>query len=325
MGKITTVAFASAVLVSSWLPANAQTIWNFANPYATTEFMSEGYDRFVEKVAKDSNGDLQITIHHGGSLFPNPEILQATRDGLIEVGTQLMTNLGRENALWDLDGLPFFVGGYDDAKKLWGLSRPRMEELLAESGLKLLFAAPWPTQGFFFKREVKSLDDVKGMKMRAYNPSTTRLAELMGAQPATVQMTEAPQAFATGLIDSLNTSPTSGVVYSIWDYAPFYLKADAWIPKQMVFVRADKFEELSPETQKVVLEAAAEAEALLWERSENLVAEAEKTLTDNGMTLIPSEGALAEGLQGVGAVMLEEWMVNADDQAKAIVEEMQKQ
>lgn len=162
------------------------------------------------------------------------------------------------------------------------------------------------------------------MKMRAYNPSTTRMAELMGATPATVQMTEAPQAFATGLIDSLNTSPTSGVVYSMWDYAPFYLKADAWIPKQMVFVREDKFQELSPETQKVVLDAAAEVEAWLWDKSESMVSEAEKTLTDNGMTLTRPEGQLGEELTGVGAKMLEEWMANADEQAKAIVAEMQK-
>ena len=324
MGKIRTIALASAALVASWLPASAQTSWNFANAYAATEFQSQGYDLFAQKVAEGSKGELTITLHHGGSLFPNPEILQATRDGLVEVGTQLMTNLGRENALWDLDGLPFFVGSYDDAKKLWGLSRPRMEELLAESGLKLLFAAPWPTQGFFSKKEIKSLADFKGLKMRAYNPSTTRMAELLGATPSTVQMTEVPQAFATGLIDSINTSPTSGVVYTMWDYAPFYLKTDAWIPKQMVFVRKDKFDELSPELQKVVTDAAAEAEAWLWEKSENLVTEAEKTFTEKGMTVSRPDEAFAAELKGVGDTMVKEWMANADDQAKPIVTEMQK-
>lgn len=324
MGKLTTIAFASATLLASWLPASAQTTWNFANAYAATEFQSQGYDLFAEKVAEGTKGDLTITLHHGGSLFPNPEILQATRDGLVEVGTQLMTNLGRENSLWDLDGLPFFITSYADAKKLWGLSRPRMEELLAQSGLKLLFAAPWPTQGFFSKKEIKSLADFKGMKMRAYNPSTTRMAELMGATPATVQMTETPQAFATGLIDTINTSPTSGVIYTMWDYAPFYLKTDAWIPKQMVFVRQDKFDELSPEAQKVVMDAAAEAEAWLWDKSESLVTEAEKTFVEKGMTVTKPEGALADELKSVGNKMIEEWMVNADDQAKAIVTEVQK-
>lgn len=324
MGTMKTIALASAVLVSSWLPAAAQTTWNFANAYPATEFQSQGYDMFAEKVSKGTNGELQITVHHGGSLFPNPEILQATRDGLVEMGTQLMTNLGRENALWDLDGIPFFVTSYDEAKELWSLSRERLEELLAESGLRLLFAAPWPTQGFFTKEQVDSLSDFEGMTMRAYNPSTTRLAELMGATPATVQMTEVPQAFATGLIDSLNTSPTSAVVFSMWDYAPYYLKTDAWIPKQMVFVREDKFQALSPEHQKVVLNAAAEVENWLWEKSESLVAEAEKTLTDNGMTLTVPEGQLADELDKVGETMLEEWMANADEQAKAIVAEMRK-
>jgi len=325
MGTMKSMALASAMLVTSWLPASAQTTWNFANAYAATEFVSEGFDMFAKQVAEGSNGELEIVLHHGGSLFPNAEILQATRDGLVDVGTQLMTNLGRENALWDLDGQPFFVTSYDDAKKLWGLSRPRMEELLAESGLKMLFAAPWPTQGFFTKRQVNSLDDVKGMTMRAYTPSTTRLAQLMGATPTTVQMTEVAQAFATGLIDSLNTSPTSGVIYSLWDFAPFYLKTDAWIPKQMVFVRQDAFDALSPETQKTVLKASAVAEAWIWERSETMVEEAEAELVKNGITLGRPEGKLAEDLNGIGQALIQEWMANADEQAKAVVEQMQKQ
>lgn len=325
MGTMKTMSLASVMLVTSWLPAAAQTTWNFANAYAATEFQSQGFNMFAEKVAEGSNGELEIVLHDGGSLFPNSEILQATRDGLVEVGTQLMTNLGRENALWDLDGLPFFVTSYEDAQKLWEVSRPRMEELLAESGLKMLFASPWPTQGFFTKRQINTLDDVSGMTMRAYNPSTTRMAELMGAETATVQMTEVTQAFATSLIDSMNTSPTSAVVYSMWDFAPFYLKADAWIPKQMVFVRQDKFDELSPETQQVVIDAAAEAEAWLWERSETMVAEAEAELVENGMTLTRPEGQLADELREIGDTMLEEWMANADDQSKAIVEEMRNQ
>ncbi|MGB6118452.1 MAG: TRAP transporter substrate-binding protein [Mesorhizobium sp.] len=324
MGKITTIALASAALIAGWQPAMAQTNWNFANAYAATEFQSQGYDMFAKKVSEGTNGAVNITLHHGGSLFPNPEILQATRDGLVEVGTQLMTNLGRENALWDLDGLPFFVSSYDEAKKLWALSRPRMEELLGQTGLKLLFAAPWPTQGFFSKKEIKAVADFKGLKMRAYNPSTTRMAELLGATPLTVQMTETPQAFATGLIDSINTSPTSGVVYTMWDYAPYYLKTDAWIPKQMVFVRKDKFDELSPENQKVVLDASAEAEAWLWDKSESLVAEAEKTFVDKGMTVTRPDEAFAGELKGIGNTMVQEWMANADDQAKAVVSEMQK-
>ena len=322
MVKLRTVVLATALVATGWLPASAQTKWNFANAYAPTEFQSKGYDMFAAEVKKATNGSLEITVHHNGSLFKNPEILQATRGGLVEMGTQLMTNLGRENALWDLDGVPFFVSSYDDAKKLWKLQREPLTKLLAKSGLKLLFAAPWPTQGFFFKREVKTLEDVKGMKMRAYNASTTELAKLMGAEPASVQMTEVPQAFATGLIDSLNTSPTSGVVYSLWDYSKYYLKADAWIPKQMVFVRTDKFEALKPAEQKAVLDAAAKTEAWLWKESEDLVSGAEKKLVDHGMIETRPSGKLSAQLKGVGDKMLATWSAHADATAKGIVKAM---
>jgi len=322
MVKFRTVWLASALVAASWIPASAQTKWNFANAYAPTEFQSQGYDLFAEKVKKATNGGVEITLHHNGSLFKNPEILQATRTGLVDMGTQLMTNLGRENALWDLDGVPFFVTSYDEAKKLWKLSREPLSNLLAKSGLRLLFAAPWPSQGFFFKRDIKTLDDVKGVRMRAYNASTTELAKLMGAEPQNVQMTEVPQAFATGLISSMNTSPTSGVVYSLWDYSKYYLKSDAWIPKQMVFVREDKFKALTPDQQKAVLQAAAETEEWLWAKSEDMVSGAEKTLVSNGMIEIKPAGKLAEQLKEIGDKMLASWSANADQTAKGIVKGM---
>lgn len=324
MRLIRTILAATALTAASLLPATAQTTWNLANAYDPTQFHSEGYELFARKVEEGTKGNLKIVVHHSGSLFPNTEVLQATRSGLLDVGSQLMANLSRENPLWELDGIPFFATSYEDARKLWDLSRPRLEALLAESGLRLLFAAPWPGQGFFFKEEVKTLADVEGMTMRAYNPSTTRMAELMGATATTVQMTEVPQAFATGLIDAVNTSPTSAIAYKMWEFAPYYLKADAWLPKQMVFVREARFQALSPEDQQVVLDASAEIEEWLWVKSEELVAEAEKTLVDNGSILSRPEGQLQEELRGVGQAMIDEWLVNADDEAKAIVSEMQK-
>ena len=62
-----------------------------------------------------------------------------------------------------------------------------MQKKLAEQGMMLLYAVAWPPQGIFTKKQVASAADLKGIKWRAYSPATARIAELVGAQPVTVQ------------------------------------------------------------------------------------------------------------------------------------------
>lgn len=301
--------------------AHAQTFhWNFANPYSPSEFQSEGAQQFADGLRQKTDGKLDIQVHHGGSLFPNPEILQAVRSGFAEMGSQLMTNLGREDPLWELDGIPFLVKSYDEAKILWEVSRPALEKKLLATGLRLLYAAPWPSQGFFFKQPVNSLADIKGLPNRAYNPSTTRLAELMGTVPTTIQITETPQAFATGMVAALNTSPTTGVVYKAWEFTTHFIHANAWLPKQMVFVREESFQQLPKEYQDLMLAQAKETEAWVWDRSEAMVDEAVATLAKNGMTVVEPEGKLAGEFHQIGETMLKEWLDKAGPEGKEVVD-----
>ncbi len=302
--------------------ANAQDFkWNLANAYPASEFQSEAMQMFADRMREVSGGKVDITTHHGGSLFANPVVLESTRNGLVEMGAELMTNLGRENPLWELDGIPFFVTSYDDAKVLWDVTREPLTAELAKSGIRLLYAVPWPSQGFFFDREINSLADVNGLSMRAYNPSTTRLAELMGAVPTTVQITEMQQAFATGLISSFNTAPTSGVVYKAWEYTDNYYKTDAWLPKLMVFVREDAYQNLPDDLKQMMLDVAAEAEAWGWEQSESKVISAEKTLADNGMKVAPPSEQLAAELSAIGDTMVQDWLMKAGASGEAVVAE----
>lgn len=321
---VTTMA---AGLAASMLVAGAyaqEFKWNLANHYPASEFQSQAMTMFADTLRERTGGRLDITTHHGGSLFANPVVLESTRNGLVEMGAELMTNLGREHPLWELDGIPFLVTSYEQAKVLWDVTREPLTQELAKSGVRLLYAVPWGSQGFFFDREINSLADVKGLSMRAYNPSTTRLAELMGAVPTTVQITEMQQAFATGLISSFNTSPTSGVIYKAWEYTDYYYKTDAWLPKLMVFVREDVYQQLPDDIKEMVHEAALEAEAWGWEQSEAKVAEDEKVLADNGMKVIIPNDTLKAELAEVGEAMVQDWLQKAGAEGEAIVKEFRE-
>ena len=98
-----------------------------------------------------------------------------------------------ENALFGFDSVPFLATSFDDADKLWEAAKPTIEKTLADQGLHLLYAVPWPPQGLYFRDAVNSVADMKGIKFRSYNNATTRLAELTGMLPVTIEAAEISQ------------------------------------------------------------------------------------------------------------------------------------
>jgi TRAP-type C4-dicarboxylate transport system substrate-binding protein len=267
---------------------------------------------------------VQINMHFAGSLFKNPEIKRAVQTGQVEFGTQLMQNLGTEKRLFELDGLPFFVTSYDEGEKLWQISKPALSAYLQKQGLRLLYAAPWPSQGFFFKKEVNSLADISGERQRAYNEMTSSLAKYMHTVPTTVQMTELTQAMTTGTIQLFNTSPTSAVVFKAWEFTTHFYDTNAWLPKQMVFVNDAAFKKLPPQAQQAILKASATADKRGWEMSRQKVDEARKELAAKGMKVVKPGPKLQAEFDKIGEQMLADWLQKADDDGKKVVAEFRK-
>jgi TRAP-type C4-dicarboxylate transport system substrate-binding protein len=195
-----------------------------------------------------------------------------------------------------------------------------VEEKLAEQGLTLLFAVPWPGQSIYTKEPVESAKDLEGQAFRAYNTATERLAQLMGAVPTQIETGDIPTAFSTGRVAAMITSPSTGVSSQAWDYTSVYTDVQAWLPKNMVFVNTAAFEALPAEVQSAVKEAAAAAETRGWEMSAAETDEKIATLKEKGMTVVSASETLAGELQAIGATMTEEWLAEAGDGGKAVID-----
>ncbi len=178
---------------------------------------------------------------------------------------------------------------------------------------------PWPAQGLYTNGEVPNAEAMVGMRMRAYNAALEEFSALVKAAPVQVEAADIPQAFATGQVQAMITSPSTGANSSAWDYVDTYTAIDAWLPKNIVVVNKNMFDALSPEVQQVVLDASAAAEIRGIEMSKAETTEKVAVMAENGMTIAaPSEELVAE-LQAVGAQMLDNWKANASDPALAIL------
>jgi TRAP-type C4-dicarboxylate transport system substrate-binding protein len=316
MKHLFTLALSGAIALGAGA-ASAQTNWDMPTPYGDSVFHTQNITQFAEDVASATEGALTITVHSAGSLFAHPEIRDSVRRGLAPIGEILMSQLANEDAIFGVDSVPFL---YADAARLWEASRNQIAAKLAEQGLTLLFAVPWPGQSLYVTEEVTSTAQLQGVNFRAYNTATERLAQLMGAVPTTIEAGDIPTAFSTSRISAMITSPSTGVSSQAWDFVGHYIDTQAWLPKNMVFVNTRAFEALPEDQQDAVFEAAAEAELRGWEMS---VAETESkiaTLKENGMQVHQPSGQLAAQLREIGATMTEEWKKSAGPEGALILD-----
>ncbi|MTI09142.1 TRAP transporter substrate-binding protein [Curvivirga aplysinae] len=293
--------------------------WNMPVPYSDAVFHTKNIRQFADDVTAATNGDLTIKVHSAGSLFKHPEIKNAVRSGQVPVGEFLLSRLGNENAVFAVDTLPFLASNYDAASKLWVASRPKVEELLDKQGLQVLFSVPWPPQGLYTKKDVETVEDLKGLSFRAYNAGTETLAKKVGMAPTQVESPDIPQAFATGRVQAMITSPSTGVSSKAWDFLTNYYDTQAWLPKNIVVINKKSFRRLDKATQDAVMAAASAAEKRGWEMSMAETDAKTQTLRDNGVTVSAPSGQLTQELQAIGDEMVADWMESAGDDGRAVI------
>ncbi|MDW7745189.1 TRAP transporter substrate-binding protein [Halomonas sp.] len=300
--------------------AQAATEWDMPTPYGDMTFHTVNIREFADDVREATDGELDITVHSNGSLIGHAEIKNSVRRGIVPIGELIMSRLANENAIFEVDSVPYLASSYEDAQALWEASREVIAEELAEQQLRLLFAVPWPPQGIYTNQAIESGDDLKNLSMRAYNTASERIAQLVGAVPTQVEVPDIPTAFSTGRVDAMITSPATGADTKAWDYLSHFNHAQLWLPKNMVIVSEKAFSRLDEATQQAVLDAAAEAETRGWAMSRQETDDALAVLEENGIEVSEPTPELAELLQEVGETMTEEWAGRAGDQGAAILE-----
>ncbi len=312
--------YAAALAVAIALPAVAQTKWDLPTAYPANNFHTENLQQFVNDVDKASGGKLKIQLHPNASLFKAPEIKRAVQGGQAQAGEILLVNYENEDPLYGLDGVPFLAASYADSMKLYKAERKTLEDKLGKQGILLLYTVPWPPQGIYTKRTLNSAEDMKGLKWRAYSPATAKIAELVGAQPVTVQAAEVSQALATGVIDSYMSSGATGYDSKTYEHIKNWYDTQAWLPKNAVIVNKRAFDALDKPTQQAVLKAAADAETRGWKLSQEKNGWYLDQLKQKGMNILKPSEQLTADLRKVGNFMLAEWLKKSGTEGKKVID-----
>ena len=304
--------------------AAAQTKWNLPAAYPADNFHTENLVQFGKDVAQATGGKLEITVHANASLFKAPEIKRAVQTGQAQIGEVLMSLHENEDPLYGVDVVPFLATSFDQARKLWDAQKPVLEKKLAGQGLMLLYAVAWPPQGIYAKKDLNTVDDMKGLKWRSYNVGTSRIAELVGAQGVTIQAAELPQALATGVVNSFMSSGATGYDSKVWESLSHFYDTQAWLPKNMIIVNKAAFDGLDAATRDAITKAGKAAEDRGWKLAQEKTKWYTDQLAAKGMKVQPPSDALKAGFQKVGEQLTADWLKKAGAEGQAVVDSYKK-
>jgi TRAP-type C4-dicarboxylate transport system substrate-binding protein len=317
--KMTTLAMGIAAIAVSTQTASAEK-WDMPMAYAATNFHSEMGVVFADKVREYTNGDIDITVHPGGSLFKGGEIKRAIQTGQAPIGERFMSAHANEAPLLGWDNLPFLATTYEENNKLWAAAKDKVNAQLADLNLVALYTCPWPGQGFYFKKAVASSKDTQGIKFRSYNSATATFAEELGMVPVQVEAAELSQALATGVAESFISSGSTGYDRKVWEHLTHYYKVNAWLPRNYVMVNKGVWEGLSGDMQAALQKAADETGAACSAKSAELANWYFEQLAANGMSVEDAGPEFLAELQAIGAKMTAAWLADVGADGQAIID-----
>ncbi len=319
MKRLTHLLAATALTAVTAGAAHAEK-WDMPMAYAATNFHSATGAEFAKCITTGTGGEIEVVTHPSGSLFPGDTIKRAIQTGQVPIGERLLSGHQNENAVFGVDSVPFLATSFDDAAKLWKAAKPTLEKVLAAQNLTLLYSVPWPPQGLYFKKEVNSVADMKGIKFRSYNSATTRLAELTGMLPVQIEAAEISRAFATGVADSMVSSGSTGYDRKVWESLTHFYEVDAWLPRNYVMINSDVWGGVSDANKNVITACAELAQYAGTWRAVEYTQFTLNGLRAGGMQVGPASDGLKAELREIGTTMTAEWLEAAGEEGKAIVD-----
>lgn len=318
---------ASAALALSMgltAPAVAQTNWTMASGYPESSFFTQNIRQMIKEIEEKSGGKLKIDLRSNDSLIKLDAVKRAVQSGQIQIGEIRLGVYGNEAAMYNLDNIPGVATTYDQATKLTDAQRPFFDAMFKKNGLRAITYVAWPGQGFYTKEPLKGLPDLKGQKLRIYSKQTQIMGEKLGMEALILPFAEVPQAFSTGMIQSLWTSAQTGTDVQIWDYVKHFTYTGTMHNKNAILVNERAFRQLDPATQKVVLEAGEAATKRGWELSKKAGEERENVLKSHGVTIAQSPKDILDAIATAGKGMVADWLTTASAEEKAVYETYQK-
>ena len=222
--------------------------------------------RLADKIGQMSDGRLTVHLYAAGELVPAFEALGAVQQGNAELAhSAAFFWLGKSEALNYFGSMPFGLMASEIMGWLYfGGGLELWQEAMAEFDIRPFFAgSSGVSAGGWFRKEINSLDDLKGLKIRIAGLGA-QVMERLGATPVLTPPAEVFPAMAAGTVDAAEfIGPWNDQAFGLYRVAKYYYQP-GWHevgPTAELLINRRAWESLAPDL-KAIVEAAAAASAL---------------------------------------------------------------
>lgn len=294
--------------------------WNASLPWSVKEYHTTNAQAFAEAVKQATDGQLEIKIFPGGVLgLKGPDTVRALGEGLVDMAdVPAVQEAGNEPVL-ALESLPYLIQNQAELRLLYSLSRPKIERDLKAKGLQLLYIVPWPRQNIYLKKKVTRLSELQGLKIRTYDRNSSEMMELLGLVPLQMPSADVVPALASGMVDAVMTSTTTGAAQGYWEFLPYIYRTNHLWLSNIMSVSLSSWNKLDQATQNKIEALAHEMEQDFWQVAADDDLKKLEILIKNGVEVVEVNKELLNDMRSASIPMWQTYMDRVDDETRAIL------
>lgn len=235
-------------------PAAAQQpiVLKFASPAPVQSVLHPPFTAFIEEVNKLAGGTIKIEPYYGATLGNFNVIYDRVVDGVADFGFMLTAQAGGRFKLHDVASLPFETDdGVAGAVALWNLyAKGITSSEFVEVRPAILFSL---ANGSLFSRvPIRTLEDMKGKKISAYNIISTRAISTLGAAQVAGTPAEAYQMLTRGLIDATVQTFGGYQTFRLHEVTKHALSLPLTSDPAMVIMTKKRYDSLPPQARAAI-------------------------------------------------------------------------
>jgi TRAP-type C4-dicarboxylate transport system substrate-binding protein len=243
---------------------------NPPNGRTTLKFL----DPWVKKIEEAAKGKVKITTYPAESLFKGKEAIEASAGGIADIAWTQMSNYPGRFPLSSVLELPFLSlneGKIDGKLRSAGAVNSRINQELYETlpeiqaewkDIKLLFIhASEPRPIFTTKKQVKSMDDLKGLKIRELGGFPMEMLKLLGASPSGVPVPDLYESLDKGILDGATLPFAAMATYKLYEVTKYWTDVGTCSGEYFMIMNKDKFESLPADVKQAIMSVSSVAGA----------------------------------------------------------------
>lgn len=283
--------------------------WKFFTYFPANDRVVKAYGEMVKDINTAAANKLKLSLYAAGELPYKPvDGVKIVATNKVQMSDGAVGFQAGDIPEFNVYGMPFLCTTFEGLFKTLDLVAPIMNEHLAEKfKIKAFFHWTMPPQNLWTVKPVKTLDELKGKKIRAWNPEQVGMLKTLGAVPVSIASAEVPTSLQRGVIDGAITSALSVNDWKLYDFAHYGLMINFAMGHQFVLINLSEFDSLPKDVQDILNKKGQEWFGKYKELTPQFEAEARANLVKQGVQLFELSEADLEAAKKLMRPMWDEW------------------